>query len=1101
MTDIRLDSDVESPLPADAQILEIVNLPPDPRVNEAIGLQHSIETAIADLLDNSVEHSSKRVWVRFITRDQSLEHILIVDDGAGMDRPKLEDALRLGARREYAPDALGKFGIGLKASAFSQAEVLTVVTHDGSNAPIAMRTLRSGFDGNLSAEVFREQDAVAALISHDVPFAANTGTVVRLSGIRMASKSDDEHVRAAWLDDVVMRVRRHLGLVFHRFIDSERFSFTVDVYDSSLRAAGPEFHPIATDPFRPATGKLGYPRSFLADLPDGVGLPITCHVLLPGAKGPDVSIFGEVRAEWQGIYVYRADRLLRIGGWGDVTKKRSELQLARVLIDITKESEPWFGLNAEKNGVALLPELVRAIQKAGDEDISFEGFLDDARDVLKQANRREHKIRPVAAIGVGLSDTVEAAAGELFGFREFEQSVNVRWMPLRPERVFLLEHERRTIWLNELHRDALSTAAAEPHGVLKTLLFLLLEQHFQPSQLQQTTIDRIEAMQTLIAVALGAQQVNIADLQEEAVATEPAHRLPDLTVIDDDEGPADDRVASPQSEISVPVELDDVDGDYELDEDEDSDADSSAGWSDQDEESDLETPAIDWRTDSVRDYLSLIGRHPLLQAHEEVSLGRRIEAGVLAEERRTKLQQGEHSRREARELAWIVNDGKAAMNQMTASNLRLVVSLAKRYQNHGLELMDLIQEGNTGLVRAVEKFDFQLGYKFSTYATWWIRQAITRALADKGQTIRLPVHMAELGNRIRVARRELSREDFTPSEADIADKIGESVAKVHLFETMTRPMLSLNAPHQYGDWDQPDDLGVDEFGAPTVETVEFGDAIENEFDDIESAIGSQMLSMQLESLLDSLNEREAGVIRMRFGLGDGVPKTLDEIGGVFGVTRERIRQIEAKTLAKLRRPSVLEALGYVAPAVTQDVPDGAAAEADPFDAPIKPVAAIEADLAPISAIESVTVGAADAMERAWSVGDLRRLLRTYRQQRHVRASASAEGFVDRDAALALTRLLLWETGPIDDFVGSPNHGAPWAAEETAAVLQAHRSDEPLDVIAARHGRTQLAIGWRLLDSTAQVVDVPDRYQSEKVLQKAWDDVRRRRDTTREAVSA
>ena len=1067
-------------------VLQVVDLPPDPRINEAIGLQHSIESALADLIDNSVEHGSARVSVRFVTRSGHLDEILVVDDGNGMDGARLQEALRLGARREYAPGALGGFGVGLKASAFSQAEVLTVMSQASGHEPAAMRSRRSGFDPSLTAEVLDASQARAAYGASGIPLQSDTGTVVSLQGIRMASRSDDLSERSAWLDRVVGRVRGHLGLVFHRFIDAERVRFTVDVFDADSGESGVPFHPAGIDPFRTATGKLGYPRTFLADLPEGVGLPITCHLLAPGAKGTDVAILGQPRADWQGIWVYRNDRLLRFGGWDDVAIKRNELQLARVAVDITADSARWFGLNAEKSGVALLPELVRAIQKSGDEDVSFEGFLNDSRDVLKQSNRRERQIKPVAAMGSGLPADVEAAAGELFGFREYEHSVNVRWMSLQPSRVFLLDHDRRTIWLNERHRDELATGTADdPHAVVKSLLFLLLENYFQPSQLQAVTVQQIEAMQSVVATALGVTTFEASDA-EQGDSSEGESEA---------EGVAE--VARPGRHATIRSELEQLEqldlDDVEADGEEDLDAIEFADEPALDPDKATET---DWTTDAVRDYLASIGRHPLLQAHEEVSLARRIEAGVLAEERLEGLSPDLRRGQLRRELAWIARDGVRARDQMASSNLRLVVSLAKRYQHHGLELMDLIQEGNAGLVRAIEKFDYTKGFKFSTYATWWIRQAITRALADKGRAIRMPVHMVEFGHGVDRVGRELARElDRTPTPREIADRLGESQDKIELYLKMSKPLLSLNEERKRGDWDGPDDLEVDEFGSPIVETVEFGNLIEDEFDDVENAIAGQMLGAQIEAVLHELDERSEGVLRMRFGLDGTEPRTLDYIGEAYGVTRERIRQIEGKALKKLRTRRIRNALGLVAPAVAVERPD------------IEDVGVTIAELIgggnqhPAASSPSVVhdiprPGAPDALERAWSADELRILVRSYRQLRHVRQAAAAEGFEDREAAVALTRLLLWESGSIDDSLAAEHHGAPWTPEETASVVEQHLSGVGLREIAERQGRTQLAIAWRLLDSTTQSVDVPDRFSSAKALEKEWADVRRDRENER-----
>jgi len=290
--------------------------------------------------------------------------------------------------------------------------------------------------------------------------------------------------------------------------------------------------------------------------------------------------------------------------------------------------------------------------------------------------------------------------------------------------------------------------------------------------------------------------------------------------------------------------------------------------------------------DPVKDYLKQIGKVALLNAAQEVELAERIEAGLYAEQ---KLKQEESLKKTkaGRELAIIAEDGRAAKDHLLEANLRLVVSLAKRYTGRGMLFLDLIQEGNLGLIRAVEKFDYTKGYKFSTYATWWIRQAITRAMADQARTIRIPVHMVEVINKLaRVQRQMLQDLGREPTPEELAKELDMTPEKVVEVQKYGREPISLHTP-----------LGEDG-------DSEFGDLIEDSEAVVPAdAVSFTLLQEQLHSVLDTLSEREAGVVAMRFGLEDGQPKTLDEIGKVYGVTRERIRQIESKTMSKLRHPS------------------------------------------------------------------------------------------------------------------------------------------------------------------------------------------------------
>jgi RNA polymerase primary sigma factor len=290
--------------------------------------------------------------------------------------------------------------------------------------------------------------------------------------------------------------------------------------------------------------------------------------------------------------------------------------------------------------------------------------------------------------------------------------------------------------------------------------------------------------------------------------------------------------------------------------------------------------------DPVKDYLKQIGKVSLLNAAQEVELAKRIEAGLLAEEKLAESRDDLPGNVRV-DLEWVAEDGRRAKDHLLEANLRLVVSLAKRYTGRGMLFLDLIQEGNLGLIRAVEKFDYVKGYKFSTYATWWIRQAITRAMADQARTIRIPVHMVEVINKLaRLQRQMLQDLGREPTPEELAVELDMTPEKVVEVQQYGREPISLHTPlGEEGD-------------------SEFGDLIEDsEAIQPAEAVSFTLLQEQLHSVLDTLSEREAGVVSLRFGLTDGQPKTLDEIGKVYGVTRERIRQIESKTMLKLRHPS------------------------------------------------------------------------------------------------------------------------------------------------------------------------------------------------------
>ena len=366
------------------------------------------------------------------------------------------------------------------------------------------------------------------------------------------------------------------------------------------------------------------------------------------------------------------------------------------------------------------------------------------------------------------------------------------------------------------------------------------------------------------------EEIEIEDLEEVAVEEEAGVVVAVVTAAPATDGEDDD--------VAEPSDKDKASGDFVWDEEE-SEALRQA-------RKDAELTAS---ADSVRAYLKQIGKVALLNAEEEVELAKRIEAGLYATQKMTEV--AERGKKlpvqQRRDMTWICRDGDRAKNHLLEANLRLVVSLAKRYTGRGMAFLDLIQEGNLGLIRAVEKFDYTKGYKFSTYATWWIRQAITRAMADQARTIRIPVHMVEVINKLGRIQRELLQDlgrEATPEE--LAKEMDITPEKVLEIQQYAREPISLDQTIGDEGDSQLGDFIEDSEAVVAVDAVSF-----------------TLLQDQLQSVLETLSEREAGVVRLRFGLTDGQPRTLDEIGQVYGVTRERIRQIESKTMSKLRHPS------------------------------------------------------------------------------------------------------------------------------------------------------------------------------------------------------
>jgi RNA polymerase primary sigma factor len=382
-------------------------------------------------------------------------------------------------------------------------------------------------------------------------------------------------------------------------------------------------------------------------------------------------------------------------------------------------------------------------------------------------------------------------------------------------------------------------------------------------------------------IDIEAVDLNLDDLEEDVAPDGEDADLAPAETEDSEAVPAaaaSEAPADEEEEIAEPTEKDKASGDFVWDEDE-SEALRQA-------RKDAELTAS---ADSVRAYLKQIGKVALLNAEEEVELAKRIEAGLYATQLMTELlERGDKlPAAHRRDMMWICRDGDRAKNHLLEANLRLVVSLAKRYTGRGMAFLDLIQEGNLGLIRAVEKFDYTKGYKFSTYATWWIRQAITRAMADQARTIRIPVHMVEVINKLGRIQRELLQDlGREPTPEELAKEMDITPEKVLEIQQYAREPISLDQTIGDEGDSQLGDFIEDSEAVVAVDAVSF-----------------TLLQDQLQSVLETLSEREAGVVRLRFGLTDGQPRTLDEIGQVYGVTRERIRQIESKTMSKLRHPS------------------------------------------------------------------------------------------------------------------------------------------------------------------------------------------------------
>ena len=672
---------------------------------------------------------------------------------------------------------------------------------------------------------------------------------------------------------MVVQLRDELGLTFHRLLGDERIRIEIDELDENSNESGAPRIVRPIDPFGfEQWGATGYPRHLRAELTGGGQLTMNCYVLPPSVDGPNVKIYGRPRAAWQGLYVYRNDRLLHSGGWLHLYPDGSaDMQLARAAIDLSPDVLDAVAMNAEKRGVVLRPSAMQALERARTDGFSLKTYVDDAREVWRRGQQRDLRAQPFASVGDGAPSGLESLLERSLGVRDNSAAISFDWVSLPPNQLYLFEPVTGVIRLNGLHRAQLEHDA-QKLDLLKTSLFFILESHAGKERLALHTAERLNVAHAAIAGMLLRP-----DIRE---ATAIAAASPTVQEGGDSAGLGTD---------------DDADED---DDDDDEDIDlglhlvRSIAKTGADPFEPLADPAVadvHIDDDALKDYLARLWRGDLLAAEEEVELAMQIELGVLAQYRRFRLEPDAPADL-LDDLALLARRGEAAMKRMVRSNLRLVVSIARGYQGRGLDLIDLVQEGNIALIRAIQMFDYRVGTKLSTYATWWIRQSITRALADYGRTIRFPVHLVDKLPSITAVWNETSG-GRTSRILRTAELTGERPSMIRAIVDNSSAPTSLESSILVWTAD-----GVAEWSSIANELVDINEL------PVDAQVELTMRDEQIAALLDSLTEREAGVIRLRFGLGVPAPLTLDAIGDQFGVTRERIRQIETKTMEKLRHP-------------------------------------------------------------------------------------------------------------------------------------------------------------------------------------------------------
>lgn len=1003
----------------------IVELQPDASILDAVGRGHTLASALADLIDNSIDAGASRVNIRFVTKKSVIRSIRISDDGCGMTAEQLEQAMALGRQHAYNGASIGHFGVGLKGASFSQARVLTVYAQTGYTPAAAMR-LGSGQTGaGIVAEVLDSETALALLRRRGV--VGGSGTLVEWTQLEAISFATSVQERRRWIESMVLQVRDELGLTFHRLLEGKKLRIELEELDEDTGESGAPRIARPIDPLGfERWGAKAYPRSLTGLTRSGIELRARCYILPPGVGSGAAQPLGRSRRESQGLYVYRNDRLLQSGGWLGLRRDTpADLQLARIVLDLDDAALDLVVINPEKSGVVLRPEAVQALEGAVTEGLTLRSFWDAAREVWADSRRRPDRPAPTAGLGDGAPVALRNVLEQTVGVAESGRvAVSFSWLPMPEGQLFAFEPRSGIVRMNEVHRALLEQNSAQL-DFIKTSLFMLLEPHAGKEWLGKGTVERFNVMQAALAASLGLVPAG------EATGTK------DSSVDDGEE------VRSRQH----PVGTGGPECKVELHE-----AVVSAAKPDE-PLGDPNVAHVHVAADALDDFIAATRRTVLLSAEEEVEVARTIEAGLFAAERLRTAYQERPFDRDTLDLMWIEREGQRAAERMLKSNLRLVVSIAKRYQWNGLELADLIQEGNAGLLRAIEKFDYRHGTKFSTYATWWIRQSITRAIADQGRTIRFPVHIVEKLPGIRAAW-DAAAGGATDRIMSTARSIDESVALIRSVVHNLLPPKSLDASTPMmldtGAWmDVP-------FGEVVVDALSEGP---------DYCAEVSMLRDQLDEALASLPNREGAVIRLRYGLDDGVARTLDQIGEEFGVTRERIRQIEKKALENLRHPSRLNRLrDYLW-------------DLEPASVSTEAQRTRRHAARPIDEVEPATTpsGAEDDAEPA-SEESCRTLLENrakmtalfgmYSDGWSISAMASALGVAPHEAVQALSKSVLGVAiDPEEVAAGRPREAL--SSDDAIFVEQMVANGWRIDALLPRVRSTLLMIAWHVLDAASR----------------------------------
>lgn len=493
------------PSPTDSDVVDRIILTPDPGLVAGLGANHSLPTAMADLIDNAIDAGATRVIVKFITRQDRLTKILVIDDGKGMNDAGINGAMTLGKQRQYDTTDLGHFGLGLKAAALGKAQTLTVYSEKENHEPVGRRLRKQDMGRDYSCEVLSSRSSRTTAEIRRKLTIGPTGTVIELSDLTSTYTGKSRDDARQFLDETVQDIRRHLGIIFHRLIQDGRLNLTTDIA-SSAEASGVSVPVKPIDPFGYAqSGVPGWPRELRTTL-SGRKVTLNCHIWPAKSQHTAFRLSTPRGVEAQGIYVYRGDRLLQVGGWVRTMPAKKEYQLARVALEYS-EVEDHLEMNPEKSTIGFSDTLARAIHRATDGQFSFTDYLSAAADAHSASQKRPYSRKPAVRVEKGLGPALKRSLQEELGFDEGQEAISIRWRSLPRDELLDVDFKGRTLWLNTRHRTMLAgpRTGINDAPVLKTMLYLLTREIFMREYQSARVRDDIDLWTNMLGSAIQAE--------------------------------------------------------------------------------------------------------------------------------------------------------------------------------------------------------------------------------------------------------------------------------------------------------------------------------------------------------------------------------------------------------------------------------------------------------------------------------------------------------------------------------------------------------------------------------------------------------------------